>query len=42
MEICVGEIYLEDMFSNCNENEYSANNNGENLKIMETKEFLGT
>lgn len=40
MEIYVGEIYLEDMFSKCNEDEYSANKNGDNLEITEAKELL--
>lgn len=40
MEINVGEIYLEDRLSKCNEGEYSANKIGENLEIMETKGLL--
>lgn len=28
------------MFSKCNEDEYSANNNGENLGTMETQQLL--
>lgn len=40
MEINVGEIYLEDRSSKCNEGEDSANEIGENLEAMKSKGLL--
>jgi len=40
IEIYIWEIYLEDLFSKCSEDEYSANKNGENLATTETQQLL--
>lgn len=39
MEIGVGEIDLEDTFSKCNEDEYSANNNEKIWKLWKPRDY---